>query len=100
MHNLPVSPLRPVYLAKLHVLRDEFMIRSAKSARLSPVAHEWAALSREHRIVILMLAGVDECEEVAIKDWSEYTPAEVWVLQSTMRGLKEAMSGLVALVRR
>ena len=48
----------------------------------------------------LMLSGIDEVEELTLKDWSEFTPDEVWAMQATLRALKSAMSGVNALVRK
>lgn len=92
--------MRDVFMPRLRQLRDEALLRSSKVARLSSVAHEWAALSREHRIVFMMLAGIDEVEEFALRDWREYTPDEARALQVVMRDMRRAVSGLVGLVRK
>lgn len=94
-----VSGVRDVYLPRLRQLRDEAMLRASKTARLSPVAHEWAKLGREHRIVFLMLAGIDDVEEMTLKAWGEYTPPEQHSLRIVMRAMRAAVGGLNALVR-
>lgn len=99
VHNPRVSHMRAVHLPRLHQLRDEALMRASKVARLSPVAHEWARLGREHRVVFMLLAGIDESEEFALKDWGEFTPPEVRALTLVMRDMKRAVSGLVSLVR-
>lgn len=99
VHRLPVSPERGAHIQRLRVLRDEALMRSAKVARLSPVAHEWAALDRSHRIVFLLLSGIDESEELTVKAWHEYTPNEARALQQTMRDMKAAVSGLNSILR-
>lgn len=100
VHKSRVSHLRAVHLPRLRQLRDEALMRSSKVARLSSVAHEWAGLSREHRIVFMMLAGIDETEQFVMRDWREFAPGEALALQLVMREMRAAVSGLVGLVRK
>ncbi len=97
---LSASSVRPDCLRRLRVLRDEAKLRSLGIVRVSIVSEEWARLSREHRLVVLLMAGIDEAEDVILKDWSEYSLPEKQAIQSVVRELKVALSGLVALVRR
>lgn len=94
-----VSRMRAVHIPHLMKLRDEAFARSGKSDKLSPVEHEWARLSREHRLVFMLLAGIDEAESVVMKDWREFTPPEVCALKLVMRDMSRAVAGLSALVR-
>lgn len=96
---MSLSAVGRANLCRLHVLRNEAMLRASKTARLSPVAHEWAKLGREHRIVFLMLAGIDDVEEMTLKAWGEYSPPEQHSLRIVMRAMRAAVGGLNALVR-
>lgn len=94
-----VSALGRVHLARLHVLRNECLMRSEGVAKLSPVAHEWARLSREHRILIMLLAGIDEAEDLYAKDWNEFNAHECQAIRVQLRLLRAAMAGLNNLVK-
>lgn len=88
-------------MPRLRELRDEAALRAAKSLRRDAPSLEWALLSREHKIIFLMLAGIDgEVEDIALRDWLEFTPPETVAIQLAMRSMKRSLDGVVALVRR
>jgi hypothetical protein len=86
---------------KFEKLRDWYYLESRKVKKMSPIEHEWTVLSREHRIVFLMLAGVDgDVDILADRDWRELNPVEERAVKSAIRQMKNAMSGIVALARK
>lgn len=86
---------------KLHILRDEAKLRADNSSRSCCLSHEWAGMSREHKIVFLMLAGVDgEVDAIAGRDWKEYAPPEIAALQLSIRQMQRSMLHVTALTRR
>lgn len=87
--------------AKLYALRDEFAVKVAQFVKPDAPSLEWARLSREHRIIFLMLAGIDgEVEAIALQDWQEFTPPEQVAIQVMIRGMMRALDGVAALVRK
>ena len=61
-------------------------------------SREWARLIPEHRMVLLILAGLDgDLGALARRAWSEFTPGERVAVQVGLRALTLSMSQCVAL---
>lgn len=61
-------------------------------------SREWAVMVPEHRMALLMLAGVDgDLGGLARKAWQEYTPGERVALQVAIRAMAASLDAAVAL---
>jgi hypothetical protein len=95
------SPVHEAELKRLYKLRDEAMLRAALSRRTCPLSHEWATLTLEFRMVVLLMAGIDgEIQAVARKDWREFPLVEQESCRSVMRSMRRQLQGVSALIRR
>lgn len=61
-------------------------------------SREWALMLVEHRMAILMLAGIDgELGALARKAWVEFTPDERGAIQVAVRSLARSLEAATAL---
>ena len=95
-----VNPVREKFMPEIARLRDLAALSACRSNASSMDAVEWSRLSREHRIVFLMLAGVDDdVDLIAEKHWREFTQPEVASVKASIRCMRVAMLSVSALVR-
>ena len=95
------SLVRPVEVAKLYELRDKIALAALGSRHQSADCLEWSRMSREHKIVFVLLAGIDaDTETVDKKDWREFAEPERFALQYAMRSMRETMGRVYALLRK
>lgn len=82
-------------------LRDEYT-QLATGGRVSDSeSREWLGLDPAHRMVLLLLAGVDgDLVALANREWREMPPPEKEALKREVRGVKSAFSRLLALSGR
>lgn len=86
---------------KLFALRDEIALALSGSVSMSAPALEWSRLDDQHRIVFLMLAGVDgDMHQLQSQNWHEFAPAEQLAVQAAIRSMRRDLAGVYALVRR
>ena len=92
---IKVSPMRAGALPELARLRGLYLIKKTGAAGQSAAALEWSALSREHRTVFILLAGLDDNEgRAALKHWGEFPESEADALKSVMRQLVRGVKHL------
>lgn len=61
-------------------------------------SREWALMLMEHRMALLMLAGIDgDLGALARKAWPEFTPDERVALQVAVRSLAASLEAATAL---
>lgn len=85
---------------KLHKLRDEFALRAAQSRFADADALEWARLSDETKMLLLLAAGADgELRALAGRDWNELPDTERAAVRVQVRALRAELTPLYALVR-
>jgi hypothetical protein len=78
--------------ARLFQLSDEITRQISKNKQSCARSKEWAALSIEARMAVMLLAGLDgDLSDLARKSWPEFTPAEKTAVQIATRGLFRAL---------
>lgn len=93
--NKKTNPARDAALPELARLRGLYLVASTGAAGQSAAALEWSALSREHRTVFILLAGLDDDEgRAALKHWGEFPESEADGLRSVMRQMVRGVKHL------
>ena len=86
---------------QLRALRDEFVAIASRGRYSSAAALEWARLRSEHRMALLMLAGVEgDLGDLAVRAWLEIAEPERMQIRTAARNLQEDVRPLAALVGR
>ena len=93
-----VSPVQAREREKLREIRAK-TIASIEGARAGdPSSLEWQKLTRESRMVFLMMAGIDgEVTALAMKAWREFTPPEKRAVAVAIRAIKRDLEKLYVL---
>lgn len=83
---------------RLRNLKNE-VVQSASKGRWSDAeSREWAAMSREHRMCLHLLAGIDgDLPELALREWRELPGPERTAIKAEVRAMREAMKGVFSL---
>ena len=83
---------------RLRHLKNE-VVQSASNGRWSDAeSREWAALSREHRMCLHLLAGIDgDLPELALREWRELPGPERTAIKAEVRAMRDAMKGVFSL---
>lgn len=88
-------------LHKLHALRDEFVRLSTGGRWHDAASKEWAGVSQDHRVFIMLLAGMDgDLDVLAGRAWREFTPPEREAISAQIRSTRRAFSHVTALCSR
>lgn len=86
---------------RLKAQRDALLQKASMGAWFDGESREWARISHEHRVMIMMLAGIDgDLQVLASRAWREFTPAERDAVKSEMRLAKRTFSNVAALCSR
>lgn len=98
----PVTALTvPEIRERLKLQRDELLRKASAGVWFDGESREWARVSHEHRVMIMMLAGIDgDLETLAHRAWREFTPAERDSVKCQMRLAKRTFSAVAALCSR
>lgn len=98
----PVATLSvPEIRQRLKAQRDALLQKASMGAWFDGESREWARISHEHRVMIMMLAGIDgDLEVLATRAWREFTPAERDAVKAEMRLAKRTFSSVAALCSR
>ena len=92
---------RPMAVHQLRTLRDEFVAIASRGRFSNAAAREWACLRPEHRMALLMLAGVDgDLGDLAVRGWLEIGEGERRQIRTAARNLQNEVRPLAALVGR
>jgi len=93
------SPNRQSAVRQLHALRDEFVALATRGRFVNASAREWARLRPEHRMALLMLAGVEgDLGVLGERAWMEIGDAERVQIRVAARRLQKDVRPLAALV--
>lgn len=109
-----IKPKKPVHEGKpakmltvqearerLKVQRDKLLQKASMGVWFDGESREWSRISHEHRVMIMMLAGIDgDLEMLASRAWREFTPAERDSVKCQMRLAKRTFSNVAALCSR
>jgi hypothetical protein len=94
------SPKRQA-LRKIPGLRDEFVRLSTGGRWHDAASKEWAGVSRDHRVFIMLLAGMDgDLDVLAGRAWREFTPPEREAISAQIRSTRRAFSAVTAICSR
>lgn len=86
---------------RLRTLRDELLVKASGGVWFDGESREWARIGHEHRMMVMMLAGIDgDLQALAVRAWREFTPAERAAVKSEMRAAKRTFSNVAALCSR
>lgn len=98
----PVTALTvPEIRERLKAQRNELLRRASLGTWFDGESREWARIGHEHRVMIMMLAGIDgDLETLASRAWREFTPAERNAVKAEMRLAKRVFSQVAALCSR
>jgi len=90
----PVAAAR----ARLYELSDEYARDASKNKHSCARSREWALLLLEHRMAVMLLAGLDgDLSGLARRAWPEFTPSEKTAVQVAIRGLHNGLGQSFAL---
>lgn len=74
--------------ARAMALRDNIAAQESAGRHRCARSQEWAALTLETRMAVLLLAGMEgELLALSRKAWEEFTPPEKMAVQVATRGL-------------
>lgn len=75
------------------------IVQSASKGRWSDAeSREWAKLTREHRMCLHLLAGIDgDLPELALREWRELPGPERTAIKAEVRTMRDAMKGVFSL---
>lgn len=100
----PLSPIAAVHYARLFglgELRDEFVQRASQGRTSDAESREWARLEHAHRVVLMLLAGLDgELSELANRAWRELPEPERVAIKQEARTARAGFSRLFAMTGR
>lgn len=84
--------------ARLREIASDIRADIERTRHACARSREWAMLPVEHRMALLMLAGVDgDLGALARKAWPEFTPDERVSLQVAIRSLAASLQAAAAL---
>ncbi|QKV52627.1 hypothetical protein [Comamonas antarctica] len=84
--------------ARLRSLKSEAVQRASNQRWSDAESKEWAALSREHRMCLHLLAGIDgDLPELALREWRELPEPERVRIKAELRAMRQAMKGVFSL---
>lgn len=81
------SAIKLAHLASIRKLRDS-LCEPLESC-------EWRALPHGLKVVVILLAGMDDCQ--ALKNFAEFTPPEKTAVKLQLRNMKRQLAPLMAL---
>ena len=85
-------------LEKLRAVAADIRAGIEKKRHDCARSREWALMLVEHRMALLMLAGIDgDLGALARKAWPEFTPDERVALQVAVRSLAASLDAATAL---
>lgn len=88
-------------MAALVALRNEAAARSAGNAGGCAASIEWARLSLEFRMAVLLLAGIDgDLESLACRAWQEFPDTEKQAVKVQLRAMRAQLSQLWAVLQK
>lgn len=98
----PVTSLTvPESRERLRLLRDGLLHKASGGMWMDGESREWARISHEHRMMVMMLAGISgDLDALAARAWREFTPAERAAVKGEMRAVKRTFSAVAALCSR
>lgn len=98
----PVTALTvPEIRERLKAQRNELLRKASLGAWFDGESREWAHIGHEHRVMVMMLAGIDgDLEALAGRAWREFTPAERDAVKTQMRLAKRTFTNVAALCSR
>jgi len=83
---------------RLRHLQNEGVQRSSNGRWSDAESREWAALTREHRMCLHLLAGIDgDLPELALREWRELPGPERAAIKAEVRAMRGAMKGIFSL---
>lgn len=83
---------------RLRRLQNEGVQRSSKGRWSDAESREWARLTREHRMCLHLLAGIDgDLPELALREWREIPGPERAAIKAEVRAMRDAMKGIFSL---
>lgn len=83
---------------RLRSQRDEALQRASNQRWSNAESKEWAALSREHRMSLHLLAGIDgDLPTLALREWRELPGPERAAIKAEVRAMRDAMKGVFSL---
>ena len=86
---------------RLRTLRDGLLQKASGGVWMDGESREWARISHEHRMMVMMLAGISgDLDALAARAWREFTPAERAAVKGEMRAAKRTFSAVAALCSR
>lgn len=84
--------------AKLRILQSEAVQRASNQRWSDAESKEWAALTREHRMCLHLLAGIDgDLPQLALREWRELPGPERTAIKAEVRAMRAAMGGVFSL---
>lgn len=86
---------------RLRTLRNGLLQKASGGVWMDGESREWARVSHEHRMMVMMLAGISgDLDALAARAWREFTPAERAAVKGEMRAAKRTFSAVAALCSR
>lgn len=102
--DTPTLPSRDECLARLSVLRDEFVESHSRGRFHNAAALEWKAMPVRWRLMLMMAAGVGDAggdvARMARRTWDEFSDDEQAELRGWVREGKRSLSAMSALAAR
>lgn len=100
--RLPLAVLSvPEIRLRLKDQRDALLKKASFGLWSDGESREWARISHEQRIMLMMLAGISgDLGELASRAWREFTPAERDAVKTEIRTAKRTFTGVAALCSR
>lgn len=104
-HSAHVSAfVRNEHLRRQAELRDEFVRIASDGRFVDAASREWRGIPMVWRMALVMLAGAgddtESLESLASREWREMPPPERDSLRGIVRGAKQHLGRLTALVAR
>lgn len=95
--SLTVPELRE----RLKAQRDALLVKASHGVWFDGESREWARIGHEHRVMVMMLAGIDgDLQMLATRAWREFAPAERAAVKTELRAAKRTFSAVAALCSR
>lgn len=86
---------------RLQELRNQLLERATHGVWHDGEAYEWARLNHAHRMMVMLLAGMDgDLDVLAARAWREFTPPERQAIKTEIRMVKRTFSRTAALCTR
>jgi hypothetical protein len=99
MHHAGLSEIGKTEMLALQNLRDQFARIASRGRFSTAAAREWAGLLHEHRMALLMLAGIDgDLGDLGERSWLEIAEDERVRIRAAARSLQKDVRPLAALV--